>query len=99
MAEENIYSFLSPTISNIRKSILNIDDSYNNYWDILAELLQNSVDAIIKRSSDEGRAISGRIDIKIDCQKKEIEITDDGCGIPPFRPSPSAQTLFHQQIR
>lgn len=83
MAEENIYSFLSPTISNIRKSILNIDDSYNNYWDILAELLQNSVDAIIKRSSDEGRAISGRIDIKIDCQKKEIEITDDGCGIPP----------------
>ena len=40
--------FLSLSMAMVRRSIRGIDDSYSNYWDILAELLQNSVDAIKK---------------------------------------------------
>ena len=40
--------FLMPNNFIIRKSIKGIEDSYNNFWDIIAELVQNSVDAINK---------------------------------------------------
>lgn len=62
----------------IRQSILDIDDSYNNDWDILAELLQNSVDAIRKTESNDGI-----IQIKVDCQNRSIKVTDNGIGIDP----------------
>jgi len=68
--------FLKPTINSIRKSIRGIDDSYNNFWDIIAELVQNSVDAINKTENK-----SGRIDIEINCQKKQIIVRDTGIGI------------------
>lgn len=48
----------------IRQSILDIDDSYSHDWDVLAELLQNSVDAIRKSSNEN----EGAIEIKVDCQ-------------------------------
>ena len=40
----------------IRNELKNIRDSYNHYWDLLAELLQNSRDAITrkKRSGHKG---------------------------------------------
>ena len=72
----NSVSFLKPTINSIRKSIRGIDDSYNNFWDILAELLQNSVDAINAKESKEGK-----IDIEIDSITKMIRVIDDGIGI------------------
>lgn len=72
-----VSDFLMPSINEIRKSIRGIDDSYNNYWDILAELLQNSVDAIKRGNPEEG----GLINIRINCQTKEIDISDNGCGI------------------
>ncbi|WP_432361462.1 ATP-binding protein [Sporosarcina sp. UB5] len=68
--------FLSPGLSHIRKNIRGIDDSYNNEWDILAELLQNSVDAIRKNSQEENK-----IEIKIDSEQKEIMVKDNGTGI------------------
>ncbi|MDO4270649.1 MAG: ATP-binding protein [Eubacteriales bacterium] len=71
--------FLTPTLNQIRQSIRGIDDSYNNFWDILAELIQNSVDAI-NRAAD---FTQGEIDLYIDCRRKEISIRDNGCGIAP----------------
>lgn len=70
------YSFLTPTINSIRKSIRGIDDSYNNFWDILAELLQNSVDAINKNNNQRGN-----INIVINAITKTIQVIDDGIGI------------------
>lgn len=68
--------FLQPTINSIRKSIRGIDDSYNNYWDILAELIQNSVDAINKKNTKKGS-----IEIFVDAINKIIKVKDDGVGI------------------
>lgn len=76
--EENYQSidFLKPTINSIRKSIKGIEDSYNNYWDILAELVQNSTDAITKRNIN-----YGKIEIVINDVNDSIKITDNGCGM------------------
>lgn len=73
-------SFLNPGITQIRHSIRGILDSYNNPWDILAELLQNSVDAIRQRENSEEQ---GKIKITIDCSKKLISVQDNGIGINP----------------
>lgn len=73
-----IDDFLHQGVKQVRKSIKDIDDSYNNDWDILAELTQNSVDAI--RLS--GRK-DGKIELHIDSQNKAIYITDNGIGIAP----------------
>lgn len=70
--------FLSPGIRQVRKSIRDIDDSYNNEWDILAELCQNSVDAI---RATERR--SGAINIFVDASTSTIQVEDDGVGIDP----------------
>lgn len=68
--------FLQPTISSIKKSIKGIDDSYNNFWDILAELIQNSVDAIHQKSDQ-----TGIIEIEINAIEHMIRIYDNGIGI------------------
>lgn len=69
-------NFLQRGVRELRKSIIDIDDSYNNDWDVLAELTQNAVDAIRK-----GGNLPGRITIKINSLRKEIEVEDNGCGI------------------
>ena len=68
--------FLKQNTNQIRKSIKDIDDSYNNEWDILAELAQNAVDAIRKRGVKKGE-----ISLFVDSQNKSIKISDNGCGI------------------
>lgn len=73
-------SFLSQSVRQIKKSIKDIDDSYNNDWDVLAELCQNSVDAIRKKGDSKGC-----IKVIVDSQNKSISISDDGCGISPDR--------------
>jgi len=70
--------FLKPGIREIRKSIKDVDDSYNNDWDILAELCQNSVDAI-RIQNPENRKIS----LEINSIAKSIKIEDNGIGIDP----------------
>lgn len=72
--------FLKQNIRQIKKSIKDIDDSYNNEWDILSELCQNSIDAIRKQGNDKGK-----IQLHIDSQNKIISIIDNGCGIVPDR--------------
>jgi DNA topoisomerase VI subunit B len=81
--QETISNFLSPGIEQIRQSIRDIDDSYNNEWDILAELLQNSVDAI--RETERSR---GKITIEVDARQESIRIVDDGVGIEPEHLAP-----------
>ena len=76
---EVFQNFLIPTLTQIRHSICGIDDSYNNFWDILAELIQNAVDAINRTDP----AVQGKIYLHIDCIQKEISIRDNGCGIAP----------------
>jgi len=73
-----IQNFLQQGISHIRQSIIDIDDSYNNDWDILAELIQNSVDAIRKLNIN-----NGEINIKIDSLNRSISVSDNGIGITP----------------
>lgn len=73
---QTIPSFLHYGVSHIRQSILDIDDSYNNEWDILAELIQNSVDAI-----RDAHIAPGTIELMVDCQNKIIGIKDNGIGI------------------
>ena len=86
---DNIIDFLIPDIKSIRKSIKGIDDSYNNFWDILAELLQNSVDAItkkreiLKEKNNEFNIENDEeyINIDIDCIKQNIKVKDSGIGM------------------
>jgi len=75
-----IDDFLNPGLDQIRQSIRDIDDSYNNDWDILAELCQNSVDAIRKSDVEEGI-----IKLEINAQRKSIKIYDNGIGINPSK--------------
>lgn len=80
----NMIDFLKPGVNQVRKSIQGIDDSYNNEWDILAELIQNAVDAIRQRYNYLGYKVDnyrGKIDIYIDAVKKIIEVSDNGVGI------------------
>ncbi len=70
--------FLTPGIKQIRKSIKDIDDSYNNDWDILAELCQNSCDAIKLK-----KPLNPEITLEINAANKSIIIEDNGIGINP----------------
>ncbi len=76
----NAINFLSPDLTNIRHSIKGIIDSYNNPWDILAELIQNSVDAIRQRKDCTEK---GKIEIELISREREISIRDNGIGIEP----------------
>ena len=73
----NLFSTDPELIGLVKKeSIKNIDDSYNNEWDILAELAQNSIDAIIKRGSQSNNTIT----IEFNCDAKELSFSDNGIG-------------------
>lgn len=69
-------NFFNPSVNELRKSIHDIDDSYNNDWDILAELIQNAVDA----TKDLLR--EAIINLEVNCNDLSISITDNGIGIP-----------------
>ena len=70
--------FLTPSIGQIRHQIRNILDSYNHDWDLIAELAQNSVDAIRLRTH-----VKGKLELEINAPEKRIVLTDNGCGISP----------------
>jgi hypothetical protein len=74
--EHIINDYLTPNINQIRHSIIGIDDSYNNSWDIYAELVQNAVDAIRQSSVERGNIV-----LEIDCPAHSIIIRDNGVGI------------------
>ncbi len=70
--------FLQPDIDQIRHQIRGILDSYSHDWDILAELAQNSIDAMRRQPP-----IRGHIKISINAAERTIEFSDNGCGIDP----------------
>jgi len=74
--------FLSkPAIPRLRKEIQNICDSYSHPWDVLAELCQNSVDAITlhqKLFGEDGKEHS--IHLNLDARERSIRIRDTGKG-------------------
>ena len=79
----NTYNFLeNRSINSLRKEINNIIYSYNNSWDILSELTQNSVDAI-KRYNLHFLNNNRRhkIEILISVPDRLIKIYDTGIGI------------------
>lgn len=66
----------------LRKEIRNICGSYTHPWDILAELCQNALDAIIWfliKYPTENKL--HKIQIEIDCIRRIIRVKDTGIGI------------------
>lgn len=72
----NNIDFLKPDNNQIRHQIKGIDESYSHEWDILAELVQNSVDAIRSTGSN-----NGLIEVEINKDLKSIKVRDNGVGI------------------
>lgn len=72
------HSFLPTTSDVLRSMVDGILESYENPWDVLAELAQNSIDAIRKSG-----VVKGHLDVEIDQKKRKILWTDNGCGIDP----------------
>lgn len=66
----------------IRSNARNIIDSYAHPWDILAESLQNAVDAIEMRAAGEPNC-EKFIHITFDESRRAIEVVDSGVGISP----------------
>jgi hypothetical protein len=64
----------------IRKELIGIRDSYHHYWDLLAELLQNSRDAITRKRRG-GHSGPFFIHILLDPASNTIEVMDNGSGI------------------
>lgn len=71
-------AFLTPDTDQIKHQIRGILDSYSHDWDVLAELGQNSIDAICRKGPTRGH-----INITVDSPNKTIEFSDNGSGIDP----------------
>jgi molecular chaperone HtpG len=84
MSQKTIIDFLSePTEELLRKQIKNIKESYTHPWDVLAELLQNSVDAIRRYMKNFPQSKKDHIiEIQIDGRNTTIDIKDSGVGFP-----------------
>lgn len=73
----NIFSSDTSVIAQLKRNqLINIDNSYNNEWDLLAELAQNSIDAIKKTS----RKDNNLIDIVFNVDDCSLSFSDNGCG-------------------
>lgn len=68
-------------LSARKREIRNILKSYTGWYDPFAELLQNALDAVEKRALEEDLDYVPRIWIRIDLSKREISVTDNGCGM------------------
>ncbi len=64
-----------------KREITNILKSYTGYYDLFAELLQNALDAVERRTHDEGPAYVPQIWITIDLRDGLVSVTDNGCGM------------------
>ena len=76
------YEFLheNHTANRLQTEARNILDTYSNTWDILAESLQNSVDAIEQNVSGNPNAIR-LIQLVFNASLRSIEISDTGIGL------------------
>jgi anti-sigma regulatory factor (Ser/Thr protein kinase) len=76
------YEFLKATINTnrLQSEAKNILDSYSHPWDILAEALQNAVDAIEQNVTLHSNAIKN-IRIVFNSNLRAIEVSDTGTGM------------------
>lgn len=72
-----------PSVDNMKKQIFQAYYSYHNDYDVIAELLQNAVDAIYMRKEEKKNGYQGRISILINADKREIIVHDNGVGMSP----------------
>jgi hypothetical protein len=80
------HDFLAnPTDDRLRKELSNICDSYSHPWDILAELLQNSVDSIRSFNKTYGSRKDHQINIALDGRDRSIIVDDTGIGFDPVK--------------
>ena len=75
MSENNVDFLGQRSVNSIRKEINNIVNSYNNSWDVLCELFQNSFDAIM-RSLKEDANKKHQISFQINVQERKIVVRD-----------------------
>lgn len=76
-------------LHDLNRTTREILAAYRNTWDVLSELIQNSVDAINRRCRDSVEAAGneepsfteGRIHLEINAAARRITIYDDGNGI------------------
>lgn len=69
-----------------RSNIERIIKSYRYPWDVYAELIQNSVDAIFdakKQLHFNSPRWKGKIEITVEPEKRRLVFEDNGIGIPP----------------
>lgn len=66
----------------VRKEATNILSSYNQVYDVLAEILQNAVDAVDERYNQESATAVTKIAISFNAHERSITITDTGTGMP-----------------
>ena len=72
------------TVKKLKKHIQNICNSYSHPWDILAELAQNSVDAIkLWNLKNKDKSRPHEILIEVNQKSRSIIIKDTGIGIDP----------------
>ncbi len=67
-------------ISAQKREISNILKSYTGYYDLFAELIQNSLDAVEKRAEAED-GFEGKVWVFIDLRQQLVSVTDNGCGM------------------
>jgi len=69
----------------VKREVENIHDSYSHPWDVLAELAQNSVDAIRQWNRQFEEDKDHEITLRIERGSRSIAIEDTGVGIRPDR--------------
>jgi molecular chaperone HtpG len=83
MTKPDEINFLQPPSDRrLRREIQNIADSYSHPWDILSELIQNSVDAIRRYNKQYGQTSpkQHKIEVTIEAQRRLIAVRDSGVG-------------------
>lgn len=65
-----------------KREIRNILKSYTGYYDLFSELLQNSLDAVERRTREKDYGgVQPAIWLTIDLIENSITVTDNGCGM------------------
>ena len=85
MTKPHQLSFMPSSVKALKTMLKGIMGSYDNPWDLLAELSQNSVDAIRSQGTEEDL-----ISFEFDQEIATIKVSDTGTGIDPS----DAEDLF-----
>lgn len=70
----------SVQIRRLKRNIHSILHSYVGWYDPFAELIQNALDSIDKKYSQQD-SFRGKISIRIDLQDSSVTVSDNGIGL------------------